>query len=321
MQKSTCVIFNPNAGRLSNVAGVPVSKNLLAHTLHQMKVEGWRILYKQTQKPNDTFLFAKQAAEDGFENIIVVGGDGTMGFASQALMGTETSLGTLPAGSSNVWAQQLNMQGLKLSNLTALDKGMHKMINADRKKMDMGTVNETPFLFWTSFGLDARIVHAIENNRAHRQFTELHYTAEALRIIQDWQGVNLDLEVDGKLLSGKFTLAVITNIRRYVGGLIELSPEAVFDDGEMDLWLIDYADIPTMLRYISAFILGNPKNIPEIKKIPFSTLKIYSNEPLYYQMDGEPYEQESFFDIKVLKRSISVLIPKGTDQDFFQNIE
>ena len=63
MLKSTCIIFNPNAGRLSNIAGVPVSKNLLFSTLNQMRVDGWNIEYKQSEKQEDIFNFAKEAAE------------------------------------------------------------------------------------------------------------------------------------------------------------------------------------------------------------------------------------------------------------------
>ena len=44
---------------------------------------------------------------------------------------------------------------------------------------------------------------------------------------------------------GKYSFAVVTNIRKYAGGLVELSPNAVFDDGEMDLWLINHTDIST----------------------------------------------------------------------------
>ena len=319
MLKSTCIIFNPNAGRLSNIAGVPVSKNLLFSTLNQMRVDGWNIEYKQSEKQEDIFNFAKEAAEKNYESIIIVGGDGSMGHASQALINTNTAIGTFPAGSANVWAQQLGLSGLKITNLTALDSSMHKMVNSDLRKMDMGLVNQKPFLFWASFGFDARLVYQVENNRKYRQFTELHYATEAFKEIGNWQGIELELDIDGKKIGGKYSFAVVTNIRKYAGGLVELSPNAVFDDGEMDLWLINHTDISTTFKTVSAFLLGNPENSSDINRIPFKNLKIKAQEKLYYQLDGEPQNPQKDYDINVIQKSINVLIPNDTDQSFFKN--
>ncbi len=319
MLRSTCVIFNPNAGRLSNIAGVPVSKNLLIATLNQMKVDGWHIEYMQSEKQEDIFDFSKKAVEKGYESIIIVGGDGSMGHASQALINTNTAIGTLPAGSANVWAQQLGLSGLKITNLTALDSSMHKMVNSDIKKMDMGLVNKSPFLFWASFGFDARLVYEVENNRKYRQFTELHYATEAIKELNNWQGVELDLDLDGKKIGGRYSFAVVTNIRRYAGGFVELSPNAVFDDNEMDLWLVNHTDISNTLKNITAFLLGNPENSSDIIRIPFKNLKISAQENLYYQLDGEPQLPQKNYEINVVQKCINVLIPKDSDQTFFMN--
>lgn len=319
MLRSTCVIFNPNAGRLSNIAGVPVSKNLLFSTLNQMEIDGWNIEYMQTEKQEDIFNFSKTAVEKGYESIIIVGGDGSMGHASQALINTNTAIGTLPAGSANVWAQQLGLAGLKITNLTALDNSMHKMINSDVKKMDMGLVNGNPFLFWASFGFDARLVYEVENNRKYRQFTELHYATEAIKELSTWNGVELDLDLDGKKIGGRYSFAVVTNIRKYAGGLVDLSPNAIFDDNEMDLWLVNHTDISNTLRNISAFLLGNPENSSDIIRIPFQKLKINAQENLYYQLDGEPQNPIKDYEIDVNQKCLNVLIPKDSDKSFFQN--
>lgn len=319
MSKKTCVIFNPNAGRLSNVAGVPVSKNLLFHTLNQMRVDEWDIIYQQTEKPEDIYLFSKEAVKDGFENLLIVGGDGSMGQASEALINSDTALGTLPAGSANVWAQQLGMTGLKITNLNALDLSMKKMINANRKKMDMGFVNKKSFLFWASFGFDARVVYEVENNRGYRQFTELQYAREVIKKFYDWKGIELEITLDGQKISGNYSFAIITNIRQYAGGFVELSPNAIFDDGEMDLWLIKHKDISTTLMNISALLLGNHKDNPDIQKHSFSKLYISAEKELFYQLDGEPQVPLKKYEVNVKQKCLNVLIPNDIKKNFYTN--
>src|SRR5918994_1824975 len=59
----------------------------------------------ETTKRDDATGLARQAAEDGFEAVVVLGGDGTLNEAANGLAGTSTALAALPGGSTNVFAR------------------------------------------------------------------------------------------------------------------------------------------------------------------------------------------------------------------------
>ena len=63
----------------------------------------------ETTKRDDATDLARQAAEDGFDVVVVLGGDGTLNEAANGLVGTNTALAALPGGSTNVFARTIGM--------------------------------------------------------------------------------------------------------------------------------------------------------------------------------------------------------------------
>ena len=95
------------------------------------------------------------------------------------------------------------------------------------------------FLLWAGIGLDAMTIHQLEPRpRAEKYVSVPQYVAATVWNAAVWHGMDLRVWADDQRVDGHFLLAVATNIRRYVGGLAVLSPDAYLDDGEMDLWLI-----------------------------------------------------------------------------------
>src|SRR4051795_12537525 len=63
----------------------------------------------ETTKRDDAIGLARQAAEDGFDVVAVLGGDGTLNEAANGLAGTPPPLAPLPGGSTNVFPRTIGM--------------------------------------------------------------------------------------------------------------------------------------------------------------------------------------------------------------------
>ena len=94
------LIFNPMAGRFP-------SQPLVERAARILNANGWEIELLKTQGGDQITKQAKRAARDQMDAVFIAGGDGSVHKAIAGLMGSETSLGVLPSGTANVWAQEL----------------------------------------------------------------------------------------------------------------------------------------------------------------------------------------------------------------------
>lgn len=112
-----------------------------------------------TERRGHATELAAEAAANGVDAVIVLGGDGTLNEVANGLVGTSCAVAALPGGSTNVFARTLGLSDdpieAALSNLEAL---------AERRvrRIGVGSVNGRYFLFHTGVGWDAMLVRHVE---------------------------------------------------------------------------------------------------------------------------------------------------------------
>jgi YegS/Rv2252/BmrU family lipid kinase len=280
---------------------------------------GWEVEIETTSGGEHIRSLASQAVEEEKDSIVVVGGDGSLNKALPGLVGTETALGVLPAGTANVWAQQIGLPGLSLTRWKALEESAHRLARGQIKKMDVGLSNDKHFLLWSGIGIDAFIVHRIEPRKQwEKNFSVMRYAASAVWSASRWQGINLRVETDDLDIEGKFLLAEVSNIRLYAGGYATLSPQASLDDGQMELWLFDGESLEEVLQQVWSVWTGQHVNSTRVQFRQFKKVTLESDTPIYLQMDGEPEIGGKQVSISVLPRSLKVLIPERAPNELFQ---
>ena len=159
---------------------------------------------------------------------------------AQGLIHSKTALGVLPAGTSNVWSKEFHLPGLTWHQMNALEIAVEKLVEGQVQTVDVGLLNGQAFMLWAGVGLDAEVVHQMESDREKvRQFSILKYAQTVLKNISSWEGIDLEIKIDSQKIEGRYIFAVVSNVRKYAGGMSEISPAACLDDGLMDLWLFD----------------------------------------------------------------------------------
>ncbi|HET6794275.1 MAG TPA: diacylglycerol kinase family protein [Acidimicrobiales bacterium] len=108
---------------------------------------------------------ATQAAEEGWDAVVTLGGDGTVNEVANGLVGSDTALGVLPGGSTNVFARTLGFDrdpveatAQLLASLDAPGQGV--------RRIGLGRVNGRHFLFNAGVGFDAAVIDRVER-RSH----------------------------------------------------------------------------------------------------------------------------------------------------------
>jgi diacylglycerol kinase family enzyme len=227
------------------------------------------------------------------------------------LIHTDTALGVLPAGTMNVWAIELGQRTFEWPFATgALKENARLLARAPVQRVDIGLCNERAFLLWAGIGLDAMIIHQLEPRpRVEKYVSVPQYVAAMAWNATIWHGMDLRVWADDQRVDGHYLLAVATNIRRYVGGLAVLSPDAYLDDGEMDLWLFSGSTLADAIRaYIEVFA-GSHVTSDQARRLPFHSARVESDTPFSVHMDGEPMLGGKQVQLSIEKQALKVLIP------------
>jgi diacylglycerol kinase (ATP) len=292
------LIYNPAAGRIS-------VRTFIGSLIRVLNDHGWRVEVAESVNGRHTTQLARMAAGDNFRAVFAIGGDGTAGQAASGLLGTETALGVLPAGTANVWARELGIHAFMWSHLRALKQNAALLSDSEPCAVDVGLCNGQPFLMWAGVGLDAMTVRKLEPRQRFEKYLSIpQYFATTVWNMSLWHGMNLRVTADEKKVEGHYLLAVASNIRHYIGGLAEISPSASLDDGEMDLWLLSGDDLAAAFRHFFEYA----------RRLPFRKARIESDTPFPLQMDGEPMLGATSAVFEVLPRSLRVLMPLDARQ-------
>ena len=297
------IIYNPAAGRFPVALAIPSAE-------HALRAADWDVTSVATRSGEDATVLARSAARRGINAVFAVGGDGTIGQIASGLVGTETALGILPAGTANVWGKELGMQPYSWIARNALEENVKRLAEAPIYAVDVGVCNQQPFLMWAGLGLDALTVQKVEPRfRLEKFFTIPEYAASTILTAVRWRGISLKIWADGEKIEGHYILAVINNIRHYMGGLTNLSPDALLDDGIFDLWLFTGNNMADALRPVFEMWGGRHIDSAHTRRIPFRELRLEADTDFAVQTDGEPRFDTKTAEISVRKSALRVLMP------------
>src|SRR6185369_7369597 len=211
LMRSAVIIYNPAAGRFS-------VKPFIHSAVKELESAGWRVEAVATQSGAHTIDLARQAAAEKRDAVFAAGGDGTIGNVVNGLIGSETALGVLPAGTANVWSIELGLSPFAWTRPWVLRKNAALLANAPTCSVDVGMCNEFSFMMWAGLGLDAMAIHALEPRvRLEKLFNAPEFAARTILQAAQWSGIRLRLWADGQEVEGNYILAVSTNIRHYMG--------------------------------------------------------------------------------------------------------
>jgi diacylglycerol kinase family enzyme len=152
------LLVNASASSVTARTRVVIQKALSAD--HDVSVA-------ETSRRGHATHLAQGAAAERCDAVIVLGGDGTLNEAVNGVVGTDTALGVLPGGSTNVFARTIGMQDDAIEAtgqlLTALGAG-------SIKSAGLGCVNGRYFLFHTGIGFDAAVVERVERRSSLKRY-------------------------------------------------------------------------------------------------------------------------------------------------------
>lgn len=258
-----------------------------------------------TREPGHARVLAGAAC--AYDTLIVVGGDGVVHEAVAGLLDIPRAqrpvLGLIPCGNGNDYARTLGMP-------FDFDAAFAALSTASSRPVDIGIVNEAPFMQTVSFGLDAAIALGTHERRMKTGHTGTRLFLEEgmaqLAFHRDEYAYELSLDGGAPQRSSMVLFAV--QIGPTYGGGFKICPEADPCDGVLDC-CIAHPPIGFM-RAARVFLKAKEgRHTGYRDMLSFaraSHLSIAFSSPPPVQADGEPLAGDRF-DISIRPREIDVL--------------
>ncbi|MHB1318869.1 MAG: diacylglycerol/lipid kinase family protein [Anaerolineae bacterium] len=298
----TKIILNPNAGK--GYGGTP--RPDLERVLHRLGVQFDLV---ETTHPGHAIELAREAVLQGYEIIAAVGGDGTtnevvngmMAVAHQNPMGT---LACIPAGSGNDFAV-MNGTATNLEvACQALAAGQTQVIDLGRVKLD-GAI-ERYFDNAVGTGFDALVV--LETRRMTRLRGMALYLPAVLKTIFLTMHIPaVEMTIDGLTEQIRPLMVVACNGPRE-GSTFHLTPDALYDDGLLDILIAREVSKLEMLALIPRFMKGTHLSHKAVSTVQARRVTLRSDDPLYVHADGEILNDHSHLvEIEVLPYALRMI--------------
>ncbi len=318
------LIYNPRAGRLTVAAALePIADT--------WRAKGWTVTLSPTAGPGDASRLAKQAAEDGLDVVLAAGGDGTLGEVADGLAGTRTILAPIPAGTANALAQELDVPRPQLVEPRSMLKAASTLLHGRVQAIDLGwtssAVRSRHWIMWSGIGADAYLVDRLEPRPTwSKRMGAVGYSLQAAAQLHQLPAMHAKLEIDGHQVEDDFLMILVSNARRYAGGLVLLNSEGVLDDGLMEVWLFragSAADsllpsqrVARMASYMAAAKLGMHDLAAGMTLIPGTHITIETEPPVPCHTDGESAGSTPIV-CEVRPKALRLLVPDTTSTELF----
>jgi diacylglycerol kinase (ATP) len=220
----------PEIALLTNpTSGKGKGARVQAQVLPRLRDAGFEVRNLVGRDAAEALDLAHQCVADGVETLVVVGGDGMVHLAVQALASSGTRLGIVPAGTGNDVARYFDLP--RKDPLAAADV----VLRGTTRRIDLARSGSKYFVTVLAAGFDALV-----NERANRMTWprgQMRYNLATLAELRVFRPLHYTLDLDGRQLTLEAMLVAVGNGPSFGGGL-RITEGAVLDDGLLDVVVI-----------------------------------------------------------------------------------
>lgn len=307
MSRRIKLIINPNADR----GNAWLAASDLKHVVDQYGDADWA----GTVYPTHATEIAKQAAEEGYDIVIALGGDGTVHEVINGLMQADVKkrpvFGVAPLGSGNDFAANLGMSDKP-------DVALHQLLKGEVKKIDLAKIEDEAGRseYWNNtinMGFGGAV--SLYSRRITRLRGFIMYLwAVLLTIFNSYIRLDSKIKTDRDEFQKELMMIAVNNGPREGGGFVT-GPDAIMDDGELDLLVVTSVSRLMMLYMLPFFMQGTQKKFKEVETMRCKWVEIEADHPLWMHIDGEifvGFEHDiKKVRIEILPGELEVLAPKS----------
>ncbi len=233
-----------------------------------------------TEREGHATELARQLAGQGAQSVLAVGGDGTVIETATGLVGTQTALGIIPAGTGNDFIKTV---GIPMNPMEALDF----FLSHPARPVDAATINDTWYFNSCGTGFDVMTLDYAAKAKKHCHGI-WPYLYGVICTIAHFHPVKMRVRLDDdRVLEGPMMICEAAN-GGFIGGGIPIAPDARPDDGLFDVVILKGVPRWKLPFYLPGLLAGRVTKFKVTTCCRAKTVEILSPDtPLRYNIDGE----------------------------------
>ena len=294
MEKKLLFVFNPKSGK-------GLIKSKLLNIINIFVRNGYQVMVHPTQYAQDAYHVVKRVAPQ-MDLVVCSGGDGTLSETISGMMRLKRApmLGYIPAGSTNDFASSLAIP-------SGIMKAAENVVQGTPYAIDVGHFcQERNFVYVAGFGAFTEVSYMTPQERKNLLGHQA-YMLEGVKSLANIKSYRMRAEADDFCLEGDFIFGMVTNTTS-VGGFRGLVNQDVsLNDGLFEVLLIRTPRTPLELTNILSYMILKEERSEYVYRFRTSRLRIRSEEPVDWVLDGEFGGSRTEVEIENLSKRIEIL--------------
>lgn len=268
------VVANPAAGH--GRAGRLIGK--VTTGLHRLRVPHE---IRVSESAADLERLARTAAGSGTPIVAALGGDGTASIAANGILGTEAALAALPAGTGDDFAKAIGAG--KLDTAIGL-LANPKTVDLDVIEVTTGAVKRS-YINIAGAGFDSE-VNETANGMTVKLGATGTYIAALLKTLSRYSPAAFTIQVDDERMDVDGMLVEVGS-GRWTGGGMRVLPNAIMNDGLLDVCIVEALSKVAFLRAFPRVFLGSHTTHPKVRMRTGTRVQVEADRRVLVYADGE----------------------------------
>ncbi len=283
----------------------------LAKIAARLREAGIAFDLASSERSGHSAELAAAAARNGSRRFLAIGGDGTLsevlnGVLASGVVGRgEATLGLLPVGRGNDWARThgIPRDYGKAIGVLATGRSVAHDVGVAQAEGREPALPRRYFMNAAGAGFDA---HVVERTRG-RDLGMLSYMAALPASLLSFHAPELEVQSDEERISGRVFMAFAA-LNRYCGGGMLVAPDARYDDGLLDITILDEISLPELLLNIRKLYDGSLPAYRKVRTFRTAAVRISGPAPVNCEADGELIGATPV-RLSVLPGHVNVVVP------------
>ena len=257
-----------------------------------------------TTGEGDAARAAEDAVRGGYDHVFVGGGDGTLNEVLNGIGGVSGGfdavvLGIVPLGTGNDFASALGYP----ADITA---AVDTLFDAPAAWVDVGQLNDRYFINVSAGGFIAEVSDAV-SPQLKTLAGRLAYVIGGAAVVLDHQPAAVRVQSPAHAVSMTINMFAVCN-SRLIGGGQMIAPEALVDDGLLDVYLVEAMSKVEFVALLTRVSDGTHARDERVTYFQAAELDLQFDRPVKVNTDGQVLETDRC-RYRVLAGALRVLRP------------